>query len=558
MRRACSFARRGASNRRWTPRPRLRQSSTSAGRSSGLPLALELAAAWTRVLSCDAIAKELRQGSELLHAVDATQPSRHASFEVVFDQSWRLLTDIERDVLARLSVFHGSFSPEAARAVTGAPLPVLGALVDKSLLHKHEGRLSLHPLVQQLSATKLGDGTVASETEAAHAAFFHRLLAQLSLSVESGNRETLHKIDEEFENCRRAWHWAITHGQTEALKQSSKTMLDYWDYRGRSEEGLALLRQVIDSRVAQGAPELQVLMLSRASHLEYRLDRYAEAEEHARRVMTLTRGKRANAARLQALNVLGTCAYRLGRLTEAKRHFTQRLQLASPKDHAHARAVTLDHLALIEKQLGHYTEALRLSLQSLAEHQRLGDSAGEALCLNNLGSLQLVMRENEAAAEHLKEGLAICERDGLLGTKAFVLTNLTEAAMRAGDLNAAESYGARAIEVATTTGNRAVTAWGKIKAARIEVRRGNLDRARPLLAEGLGTIFAIGVPSLKFDAIECFAEVLAAQGEVSCGRAVLTFAADHPTATAAIRSELLEHGSVLQTDSTEIPSWPGL
>ena len=106
----------------------------------GLPLALELAAAWTRVLSCDAIAAELRQGIELLRATDSAQPTRHASIEVVFEQSWQLLGAIEREVLARLSVFHGSFSPEAARAVAGAPLPVLAALSDKSLLHKDDTR----------------------------------------------------------------------------------------------------------------------------------------------------------------------------------------------------------------------------------------------------------------------------------------------------------------------------------------------------------------------------------------------------------------------------------
>ena len=123
----------------------------------GLPLALELAAAWTRVLSCDAIAAELRQGTELLHAVDAAHPARHASIEVVFDQSWRLLGAAERDALSRLSVFHGGFSPEAARAVAGAPLPVLGALADKSLLRKEESRIYLHPLVQQLAAARLGE-----------------------------------------------------------------------------------------------------------------------------------------------------------------------------------------------------------------------------------------------------------------------------------------------------------------------------------------------------------------------------------------------------------------
>ena len=69
----------------------------------GLPLALELAASWTRVLTCDEIAAELRQGTELLRATDTTKPARHASMDVVFDQSWRLLSDVERAALPRLT-----------------------------------------------------------------------------------------------------------------------------------------------------------------------------------------------------------------------------------------------------------------------------------------------------------------------------------------------------------------------------------------------------------------------------------------------------------------------
>ncbi len=207
----------------------------------GLPLALELAAAWTRVLSCDAIAAELRQGIGLLQAVDAAHPARHASIEVVFDQSWHLLTAMERDVLARVSVFRGGFSADAVRAVAKAPLPVLGALIDKSLLRKEEARLHLHPLVQQLAAARLGGGPAHVATQEAHAAYFHRLLAQLRSAVQTAERAALQAIDLDFENCRRAWTWSIEHDQADVLARSSAVLLDYCDHRGRFEEGLVLL-----------------------------------------------------------------------------------------------------------------------------------------------------------------------------------------------------------------------------------------------------------------------------------------------------------------------------
>ena len=336
----------------------------------GLPLALELAAAWTRVLSCDAIAAELRHGIELLRATDSAQPTRHASIEVVFEQSWQLLGAIEREVLARLSVFHGSFSPEAARAVAGAPLPVLAALSDKSLLHKDDTRLRLHPLVQQLAAARLrrGRGRISRAFGACG------VLPSAAAAVEAQPSRAASvrpcAIDEEFENCRRAWNWSIGHEQADALARSATILIDYADSRGRFDECLSLLREAIESPVAQSDPRLLAFLNSKAAHLMYRLDRYQEAEAEATRALAATRRNRDAATKLQALNVLATCALRLGRLDEARRHFKQALGLASPEYSAHSAAVTLDHLALIEKALGHYDEALRLSMQSLMANRR--------------------------------------------------------------------------------------------------------------------------------------------------------------------------------------------
>jgi tetratricopeptide (TPR) repeat protein len=319
-----------------------------------------------------------------------------------------------------------------------------------------------------------------------------------------------------------------------------------------------LLRQALDSPAIQANAPLHTILLSKASHLEYRLDRYLEAEQSAKRVLSTARRGGSRAARLQALSVLGTCAFRLGRLTEARRRFKEALDAGSPEDPAELLANTLDHLALIEKALGNYEEASSLALKSLAEYRRLGDSAEEALCLNNLGSLQLLLGEDASAAMYLREGLAICERDGLISTQAFILTNLTEVAMRSGDLDGAEAYCARASQTAMSTGNRAVAAWAKIKSARVALQRGALDGARARLAESLTSVIAIGVPSLKTDGLICFAQILVAQGESACARAVTTFVLSHPLATAATRKDALARLSNAELDAEPALEWPGI
>jgi predicted ATPase/DNA-binding SARP family transcriptional activator len=523
----------------------------------GLPLALELAAAWTRVLPCDAIAAELRRGTELLHAADAAQPARHASMDVVFDHSWRLLTPVERDALARLSVFRGGFSAEAARAVAGASLPVLGALADKSLLRKDEARIYLHPLVNQFAAARLGDGEARKATEAAHARYFSELLMQLKRPCEIGDREALRRMDAEFENCRTAWQWAVVHEAVDLLRKSLSAIVEYCDHRCRFDEVLAMAEEALRAPAVRADARLEALLLARVAHVQYRLDRYHEAEALALPALDAARTAREHAAQGLCLNVLGSCCLRLGRYEDAGRHFREGLKLAMSRKEPHNTAAALDHIALAEKWMGHYDEALRLSVQSLVAHRGLGDVAGEALCLNNLAALHLARQEYAAAGAHLREGLAVCDRDGLTGTRLYILANLTEVAMKTQDPDA-EGVARRAIESAAALGNRPTMALLKLQFARLMTARGDLAAARAELAESLSVSIALGALSLVGAGVMIFAEVLAAQGEVESARRVLAFAADHPSTSIPDRDEVRALLAALPPAARALPAWPGI
>jgi predicted ATPase/DNA-binding SARP family transcriptional activator len=506
-------------------------------RVDGLPLALELAAAWTRVLSCAAIAAELRQGVALLQAADATRPARHAGIEVVFEQSWRLLSAAERDALARLSVFRGGFTPEAARAVAGAPLAVLGALADKSLLRREGARMHLHALVQQLASARLSDEARA-QVQGAHARHFHHVLAQARRQAENGDGATLRLLDDDFENCRDAWRWTADHGPVELLKASATCLLNHADYRGRPGDGLALLLEAADAPRVQADATLHARLLSKAAHLQYRMGRYAGAQALATRALAAMGRPHDRETRLQVTIVLASCALQLGRLADARRIYKQALRLAAPEAREHDRAALLDNLALVEKRLGHYDAALQLALESLAQHRRIGDSAGFALCLNNLGSLHLARQDAAAALGPLREGLSICERDGLAGTRGFVLANLAVASLRIGDLDAAADYTRRGIDCAQISGNRSVLAWMHEQAARLAMRQGRPDAARAALAAAATLALDTGAATLKVGALQVFGEILHAQGEADAARRLLDCAARHPLTSAPERDEL--------------------
>lgn len=504
----------------------------------GLPLALELAAAWTRVLSCAAIADELRQGVELLHAPDAAQAERHASIEMVFEQSWRLLTPLEREVLARLSVFRGGFTAEAARAVATASLPVLRALADKSLLRKEASRLFLHPLVQQLAAQRLQVQPDANEAaESAHALHFHRLLAQQLATIERADREALRQVDTEFDNLRAAWGWAVAQRQFELLARSAMALLQYCDHRGRLGEGLALLRAASEADPSRIEP----LLWSAAAHCEYRLDRYPEAEASARRALAASRRlSRDRDARLQSFKVLGACCLRLGRHGEARQHYQQALEESPPGEYPRDAAALLDNLALVEKGVGRFDESLKMSMQSLVQHRQLGDAAGEALCLNNLGALQVDLGDHAAGIVNLKAALVLCERHGLVATKGLVLANLTELAVKDGDVDAAQRHGRQALDVARSIGNRAIESWLRMLLVSAALQQGQREEARRQLRMALEMALAIGRPALQLAGLVAFAELLMHQGDADCARTVLALAEAQPAVSAHQRQDIRE------------------
>jgi predicted ATPase/DNA-binding SARP family transcriptional activator len=527
----------------------------------GLPLALELAAAWVRVLSCAEIARELRQGTELLRAADARHPARHASIDAVFDQAWRRLTEAERSVLARLAVFQGGFSVETARAVAGASLPVLGALADKSLLAKDRERMRLHPLVQQLAALQLEARGARDETETRHATHFHGWLKQLEPATARGQREALRAIDTEFDNCRRAWTGAAALGLAAELLRSLPTLRHYFEHRARFEEGLALWRQAAETPLAEADAVLRARLLGQCALMEMRLARYPEAQASAARALEAaresTQGTADRDASYQALAVQGGCALFLGRPAEAREVYLQALELARLRANASDIASTLDNLALCEKRLGHYDESLGLTLEALAEHRRHGDDARLAVCLNNLGSLYTFLDDDEEARAHLMEAQVLCERHGLVSTRAFALANLSDLALKANQLDAAGEHAQAALDGAETAGLRSLAAWLKVQLARVAARRGELASARSLLADAAMMAVALGAQSVKPAVVQAFAELLEAQGQPGVARRVLGFAAAEPSLSAPDRDELMAAWTRRAAPAVADPPWPG-
>ena len=208
----------------------------------GMPLAIELAAAWVPTLSCQEIAAEIQHGLNILTTRLRDVPERQRSLLAVFDQSWELLTEDEQRTLRQLSIFRGGFQREAAQAVAGATLPLLSGLASKSVLRRTAaGRYGLHELMRQYVAGRLGE--VPEEEAAArerHSIYYTDYMAGLERDLKGFRQmETLAAMDADIDNIRSAWRWAVRRGDLAAIRRPVRAFWYFYDIRGWFQEAQA-------------------------------------------------------------------------------------------------------------------------------------------------------------------------------------------------------------------------------------------------------------------------------------------------------------------------------
>ena len=173
----------------------------------GMPLGIELAAAWVDVLSVGDIADEIARSLDFLETERGDVPDRHRSMRAVFDYSWSMLSDEERRIFQALSVFRDGFTRKAAQAVAGASIRNLAGLVSKSLVvsDRESGRFAIHELLRQYAEAALAeDDTAWERVKDSHAAFFAARGARAEyLLGSSDQKQALAIVEEDLDNIAR-------------------------------------------------------------------------------------------------------------------------------------------------------------------------------------------------------------------------------------------------------------------------------------------------------------------------------------------------------------------
>ena len=398
----------------------------------GMPLAIELAAAWTEMLSPGEILSELRRSLDLLESDLRDVPERHRSLRAVFESSWAKLEDSERGALARLSVFRGGFTREAAEEVCGASLRGLAGLVSKSFLKRNtNGRYEQHELLRKQAEEKLEAAFSACETRDQHARFYATLAGRQAKRLKGPEQEAaLHSLDEDYENLRAAWDWAVATGNDRATTPLLDGLYGLFEMRGRFLEGASFLALALQN-LRPGQESLCARLLARRGRFALKLGRYKEACADLDLALSKLRVTGPPCEVAFCLHNLADVASLLGDYETMTRSARESLVIFRQIGDRWGMESALNNLGVASYHQGDYAEAERLYRESLGIAREIGDRWGTTFAVNNLGVLAHELARYEEAKGLYAESLTLCEEVGDSHGVAAALINLAPRPFRA-------------------------------------------------------------------------------------------------------------------------------
>jgi len=424
----------------------------------GLPLGLEMAAAWVRALSPAAIAAELQGNLDLLAKSTRDAPDRHHSLRAVFDASWKRLQRAEKATLRALSIFHGGFTLAAARSVAGAGLPALADLVDKSLLGRQgRDRFAMHPLFHDYVAEKLrrraGEGKAAATRHSVHYLTWLGEREPALLRGEESDETVLRQIEADIDNVRAAWKTAVRQGRAQLLGEGVLPLGLYYDLRGRPSEWRSLLEPalaLLDTGATLSPAQEDALgrLLTFQGLLLSRMGRQQEACAVLRRA----RPKLSASPGVLgvALNTLAIATFQLEQVAESRALAEEALAHNQASDNPWGAAVSSNVLGVTVGAAGERAQARDILERAVAQNRAVASRHGEARALIHLGHVTHALSNPELARERLQAALALGEQINDHTFRPLALGHLGIVNYGQGRLGAARRHFESALEESMT------------------------------------------------------------------------------------------------------------
>ena len=402
-------------------------------RLDNLPLALDLAAARVNVLSPEQILARLERALPLLTGGRRDTPERQRTLGATIAWSYDLLSDEEKRLFTRLSVFPGGCTLDAAEQVCDADLETLASLVGKSLVRQSQERFWMLETIREYAQEQLTQRGETPDLRRRHAEHFAGLarLADRELRGPDAAR-WLVSLEQELDNLRAGIAFSLETDDIDIGFALTADLYRFWLAHGRASEGRRWLDELFTR--AQTAPS-EVLggALHRAGDMALWQGDHERAAELCAKAAPLLQEAGLTEKICYTLTTQGWAVGALGDHTRAAAVLEEALALAREEGFETATASALNALAALQKGQGHYARALELNEACLAIIERVGDPLNVAVVLGNVGETALGVGAHRRATEVLERSLVLARDLGDSRQAEWSLAHLALASLLQGD-----------------------------------------------------------------------------------------------------------------------------
>jgi tetratricopeptide (TPR) repeat protein len=490
----------------------------------GIPLGIELAAAWMSTLAPQQLAEHLQADFTLL--VDQRRGSlpRHQTLRAAIEWSYRLLSDPERALLRRFAIFRGAWSLAIAEAIAGEAgiqsthqlLHMLSRLISKSLIivdHRGEGEMwyrLLEPLREYLLTALSAEEAARVQERRLH---YYAQIAEAAESGLSGDQQQqwLSRLEREHDNLRAALEWGCDHGGAPAqlAAQLAAHIWRFWLVRGHYAEGRRWLEQML----ARAAPaeDVRIRLLYGAgvlARLQLDLDAAAQFAREQMQLATQVHDLRGLA---DGYGVLGWIEEFLGNMQQALTFFQQRLILSRQLHHQRGIAYALRGLGEVATAQGRYVEANTWLQEALHIFAELGDRRYLARIWQDLGRLAYHEHQLERAEIAFQNSLAIYHEVDDRHNMADLWLDLSRLALARDDFAVAVAHQEAADRLIQDQADRWLQAASFMNRAQIALRQRQISAARHYLEQALSLFDLLQHRVKLIEGIDLFAAVAMAE-----------------------------------------------
>jgi predicted ATPase/transcriptional regulator with XRE-family HTH domain len=533
----------------------------------GLPLGLELAAAWVRIMPLNEIVREIEQSLDFLTTSARDVPARHRSIRAVFDHSWELLSAKERNVLMQLSIFRGGFTRQAAEQVADATLPILSSLVDKSLIRRSDGsRYDLHELIRQYVSIHLKADEQKEHTAVIrHARHYLETLHKHQSALQSyQQRDVLYKLGPDIDNIRLAWDSAVTHSLIDTLQQAAWSFWYIYELRTLLQEGEMLLQRAVDmlldqlhASVPETAIQLQAVLGALLAYQAFfclRMGRLEEAAQLFRASISILRRLNESFQLSFSLAHYGLMLWVGGKFNEAIDPIEEALLLCRPLEDRWHLALYTTFLGMALFGQGDYEKTHRVLSEAMPMCRELGDPRLISLAGGFLSRAAEALGRLPEVRDLLREALQVATETGDRFGIGLALEHLAMVTEASGDHKEAARLLSESIELFRETGDYWSLSRTLTMAGHFALQEGRLVQARQYFGEARETGLAAQSPPNVLKALEGLVLLSAQEKKPERALELTFFILGHPATPPDTRASLEKLCSALelQLTSTQI------